>query len=212
MKNNLWIFGDSFSNFFTLTQPEYVNFKNRYVKCYGELISEKLDLNLELKSSGGYSNESIFFSIINDLENIKKDDVVIINWTETSRFRLLNNNNHFMDFNIHGVNNYEEQFINNISKKTLEEIIIHRTEKNYGRDLNDYIKIIDRAFIDNKIIHWSWVNYENKMPLSIDYIEMETIKEDTDGVINDFHYSEKSHVILSKNLINLINGNTRKFV
>jgi hypothetical protein len=117
-----------------------------------------------------------------------------------------------MDFNIHGVNNYEEKNINNISKKTLEEIITHRTEKNYGRDLNDYIKIINKTFTSNKIIHWSWVNYENKTPLSIDYIDMETIKEDTDGVIDDFHYSEKSHVILSKKLINLINGNTRKFV
>jgi hypothetical protein len=77
--------------------------------------------------------------------------------------------------------------------------------KNYGIDLNNYIKIINKAFINNKIIHWSWLNYENKTPLSINYIDMETIKQDTNGLIDDFHYSEKSHIILSKNFINLIN-------
>jgi hypothetical protein len=212
MENNLWIFGDSFSNFFKLTRPDYIDFKNKYVKCYGELISEELNLNLQLRASGGYSNESIFFSIINNLENIKIDDVIIINWTENYRFRLLNNDNNFMDFNINGINNYEENNISNISKKTVEEILIHRTEKNYGMDLNNYIKTINKAFINNKIIHWSWVNYKNKMPLSIDYVDMETITQDTNGLIYDFHYSEKSHIILSKNFINLINGNTNNFV
>ncbi len=207
MNKKLWIFGDSFSNLFYWTQPDYHKLKNGNAKIFCELLSEKLNLELMLNSTGGHSNESIFLSFVRELDKIENDDIVIVNWTEPLRFRLINNNGYFMDINTYHFNDYEEYEIDDISKNTIRELLVHRGTKNYTSVLCDYIKIINKSLPENQIIHWSWINFNGNVPLTIDYMDLKTIKDETKGQINDAHYNDESHFILFEVFDKLIENN-----
>jgi hypothetical protein len=206
MKNKIWVFGDSFSHFFKCTRPDYYELKGGNVKNYGQILSDKLGFELKLYASGGFSNESIFFSIVDRIESIENNDIVIINWTDANRFRLLNNDNQFIEFNSHHIDEYSEKIVKleSVSKKTLQEIMYHRSIRNYAVVVCDYIKIINKLLIKNQVIHWSWVDFNGEVPLTIEYMDLETIKDETDGLINDLHYGETAHIILSDVFYKLI--------
>lgn len=196
--NNLWIFGDSFSSPFNLVRPDYNEYLGYEPKTFGNLISENFNLNLINTAGPGADNYTIFNHFINNIEKIYKEDILIFGWSDVVRFRFVNEENHWNSV----LPAKKLPFWSNLSKKTVEEILINRTNKLYEEELNDYIKLINFTFKNNIIIHWAWLEYD--IDLTLPNYSLPSINADTNGLINDGHYSERGHEILSENMIEYI--------
>jgi hypothetical protein len=209
--NKLWVFGDSFSEPFSkakrlLWKTEYIQWKGYTPKCYGEIISEKynlLHLNIAI---GGTDNYTILDSIIDVLTSIATGDIIIIGWTNTSRFRVINNNNSFNTIRPSSFKKLSGVSQTNLSESTLIELLVNRDSLRYIDELNNYIKLINFSFPNNKIIHWSpFSQDENGLNTMLtSSTKYETISEETNGLVNDYHYGENGHLEIAKNIINAI--------
>lgn len=218
--NKLWIFGDSFSEPFSKAKSipwkaEYIQWKGYMPNCYGEIISDKLKLQHINLAIGGTDNYTILDSIINVLNPIDSADIIIIGWSSTLRFRLVNTNNTFntiLPLRVdNGVKLNKEVFPLELSKSTLEELAVNRDNLIYIDELNNYIKLLNFAFPNNKIIHWSPFLRQEKDGLlntrsnSISNLNhLERVTEETSGKIDDYHYSENGHIVLAEEFLNII--------
>lgn len=213
----LWIFGDSYSEPFSKYnsmqwKPEYVKWKGYVPKYYGEFISDELKIQLVNSARGGSDNYTIFESIIPFLYKISPDDIIIIGWSHTIRFRVVNK---IDEFNTIRPSSLDVVFDINrripyldLSNETLREITVNRNSKNYISEVNNYIKFINFAFSKNKIIHWSPFCQDkeglNATAKSLD--KYETINKETLGSVSDEHFSENTHKDLAYQFIDLINN------
>lgn len=211
---NLWIFGDSFSatNFRNNAETwrvKYAKWKGYTTKVWPEFLNETLQLKLINTSLSGGDNYSIFDTIIDNIDNIKENDIIIVGWTTTLRFRVINKTNTFSS--IRPSLNIKKSTLDNtleytdISLNTINEILINRDSYLYEEELNRYIKLINLYLKNNKILHWS--HFQNDHPLlnltRIDKLDqIEKISEETNGDVMDYHYSENGHKELSKLIYN----------
>jgi hypothetical protein len=210
--NKLWVFGDSFSATYKRNNLEnwrikYKNWKGYIPNVFGDFLSLKIKYKLNNCALSGVDNYTLFENIIDVIDSIKENDVVIIGWSSTLRFRLVNKNNSFTtirpnDLNlddtllststISNVSNF-----NNVSLNTLSELILNRDSVLFQYELNRFIKIIN-LYLENKckVIHWSPFQYMSPN-LNIHRINplsnVELIKDETNGEVDDLHYSENGH-------------------
>jgi hypothetical protein len=92
----LWVFGDSysepydgeFSKFYW--SLNYLNWKGYTPKNYTQILSDKLNCELMNFSMTTSNNNQIFQTFCDNIENIDVNDIIIIQWTEYYRFRLIN--------------------------------------------------------------------------------------------------------------------------
>ena len=213
-KSNLWVFGDSFSASTNEISKKYCDFKNYTTKNYIDIISNKFNFNVMSFASGGDDNYTIFHKFINKINNIDKNDVLIFGWTDFLRFRIISKEKNFLPIcplelsqigeNQNRKNKILEMDANIFySKQTLTEILVNRDNDLYINEINDFINIINFSFKNNKIIHWSWMDYKNKLNLSIPFMKLETINDENKDIV-DFHYNEESHKILANKIIELL--------
>jgi len=214
-KRNLWIFGDSFSVPFKKIEDvhPYIPYKGYCPKIFSDILSEELDLNLIDMSVGGCSNQTILHTYIKNVNKIKSDDILIFGWTQPIRFRIASKRNDFYDVII-AVAPYMEEFID-MSIDTLNDITINRsTHSIFWDELIDYVNIINKTSNDSLIFHWTWVEptkdintnvYENKFYSLLEpFKKYKTVKEETNGDIDDFHYGEVGHIELANDLLDRI--------
>lgn len=111
MKNKLWTFGCSFTESLKSMYEQdlkngnpssfidyYKYMGNSFPPMWSELLAEKLNLELENKGVGGSSNYTILSSFIQNIKNFKENDLIIIQWTISLRFRICDyNTNKFRD-------------------------------------------------------------------------------------------------------------------
>jgi hypothetical protein len=223
--NKLWVFGDSFSEPFSKINKNfwkrpYQQWKGYTPKCYGEVIADTLKLKHTNLAIGGADNYTILDSIIDVLHNINTEDIIIIGWSDISRCRVVNINNTFTtikarDFESENKSKIKTYSLVDLKNETLIELIINRDNSVYINELNNYIKLINFSFPNNKIIHWSPFFLDTKglnttfKPPTIRY---ESVATETNKFINDYHYSEGGHLEIAKNIINAINNyKTDKF-
>jgi len=213
--NKLWTFGDSFTESFTKKTEwkfDYLNWKGYTPKSFGEFISDKLKLYHINLAIGGTDNYTILDTIIGSLDKIKKDDVIVIGWSNTMRFRVVTNTNIFSTIRPGLLDNilYSNDKIKYIelSNSTLKEMCINRDSNIYIDELNNYIKLLNFTFNNNKIIHWSpFAQDREGLNTNLKTTKRyETLKDETNGLINDGHFSENGHKALSEDLIDLINN------
>ena len=98
--NKLWIFGDSFSatnkrNNIEHWRRDYIKWKGYTPKVWCEVLNDSLQLKLHNLSISATDNYTIFDTIIDSLDSISENDIVIIGWTSTLRFRLIDKLNNF---------------------------------------------------------------------------------------------------------------------
>lgn len=95
--NKLWVFGDSFTfgdgcrsdKGILDGDLEYYNqFVSKNYDLWPNLLAKKVGYELENLSKSGASNDFIFDSIINSIENIKSEDTIIISKTFSQRFDI----------------------------------------------------------------------------------------------------------------------------
>jgi hypothetical protein len=214
--SNLWVFGDSFSatnkrNNIEHWRRDYIKWKGYTTLVWPEFLNKILNYKLINLSISATDNYTIFDSIIDNIEKIKKDDIIIIGWSSTLRFRLVDKTNSFntirpsSDFKVSTLNIPFEY--NNISLNTINEVLVNRDTELYELELNRFIKIINLYLKDIKILHWSPFQLHHPY-LKIKKIEgidiLETISIETNEEINDYHYSENGHLELSKKIYTML--------
>jgi hypothetical protein len=205
--NKIWTFGDSFTEFFSEQYEwsrEYIKWKGYKPKVYGEILSERLGLKLINKGLGGSSNQRILGTICENLNKIQPGDVVVIGWSFVSRFRLVDETNVWRDILL--PENMIHPSVGDVSGESIVEILINRTHINYAKEVDYWIRLIDRALKDCHVVHWMFSDENVNVPI----IRLnETIDHETDGLINDTHYNERGHIIVAEKILDLINQNKK---
>lgn len=204
--NTVWTFGDSLTDGFRsndIWAKTYVDWKGYIPLTYGEIISKELNYELVNLGKGGSDNNTIFESFIKNIDNIKDEDIVIIGWSDIGRFRLATKNNTWNSFVPSHENNYTD--MENISNQIIMEISVNRLSNVYIDEVNMWINFIKKTVKNFKIINWSTFNQGKLDGLFVNGIEQ--ITKETNGKINDAHFSEKGQKQLSEILLSKINGN-----
>ena len=122
---------------------------------WSEILVEKLGMSLYDGSMGGASNQQIFMNFCEQSQNIRKDDIVIIGWTEITRFRWA------IDTPLGNgwtpVFPGEYQKVKGLSQETRNEILINRMEPQYVREIHN-IQTLITSFsksLNFKIFFWA---------------------------------------------------------
>lgn len=132
----LYTFGDSFTDFYP----------NRDTLNWTKLLSNKLDVELTNKGLVGCSNSFILKTIIDELENIKKDDYIIVQISGPGRMDIPVSENEYRTVYSSDMGVYNDEIKKN---------------KNYEWDINQW-KIIEDYFIN---FHSLGFTYKNDIEL-----------------------------------------------
>ena len=206
-KQTLWIFGDSFSTPFDNKivgqwATEYCNWKGYIPKHFGDIIGNELGVDVKHFGIGGIDNDTIFETILKQVPNIRKGDMVIIGWSNVLRFRLVDSDGKFKTIVPNFIDDALKCF-DNISKSTIEEIVVNRTHHLYKGELYTKVEFLNFLFKDMKLIQWTPFLWDGIRILGFKHIN--TILMETNGEIEDGHYSEIGHVEISKKFIDMLN-------
>jgi hypothetical protein len=201
----IWIFGDSFSVPFETHinnkcdwAIDYCNFKNKIPKVFGNVLSDLLKMNVTNLAIPGCDNYTMFHSYIKNIENIKKNDIVIFGWSNTLRYRLGNNFNKFTTIIIEWDEKKISKEFSNLSKNTLNELLMIRNSLAYYDELKEFIKIIKYSLPNNLIYNWSpFLDVRKNVSDLENIIPPSGINIETNGLVNDYHYGEVAHLNLA---------------
>jgi hypothetical protein len=191
----------------------YTRFHNNSLpKIWPELLSNKLNLKLNNVAEPASGNDSIFHKFINTIDKFESGDVVIIGWSNLSRFRWAQNTIWLKKTPSNNIIINEQE---GISKQTINEIILNKSHKSREYEIYDYEKIISKLNSLIGIETYFWSSDErviNNLPdnerickkylcgdlvgdyytsmLSLVYGEVpdSTIEKETNGLINDQHF------------------------
>jgi hypothetical protein len=200
----VWTFGDSFTERYNPIfewSKQYIDWKGYVPKVYGNFVSEMLDYDLQNLGKAGSDNYTIFETFCKTYSKIKDGDIVIMGWTSPVRFRLVNKFGKWTPL-IPNFENYLEDF-DLISLDMVNQIFINRDHRQYIDEVNNWIKFINSACNNKKIIHWSTIKGEGELN-TYHFFEMEKIIKETNGEVNDMHFSENGQLELSKKLLEII--------
>jgi hypothetical protein len=205
----VWTFGDSNTAGFKssdLWARKYVDWKGYTPKTYGEIIAEKLDLDLVNLGRGGFDNYTIFETFCEVIGRIKKDDIIIFGWSCPLRWRLVTDIGKWKS--ILPKSNKHDGSFNHISTNTIDEILVNRDHFLYSIEVNNWINLINLAFKDNIVKHWT--SFESEID-AIFISGIERICIETNYEITDGHFSEKGQLELSEKLMSTFIKN-KKFI
>lgn len=220
-KRNLFIFGDSFS-FGDGCRPEdeyYIKSEYKVKKIWPELLSDELNLKLNMYAGRGYSNQETLRLLNQNLYKIRKNDIVIIGLTDYYRFELFSNRGFYRFFygsfkNIDDIDNLE--FIKD--DDTYEDEWCKAVEQ-YGKYIHypyhlTYINNLYKSFTsiyeflntnEIKTILWTWEwSTKNSKIQHIPTKTEWTIQYEYPD-IDDCHYSWYGHNQFYKEISKLIN-------
>jgi hypothetical protein len=191
--NNLWTFGDSF------TQGHGCRKSDDYYKKYHKEsdtiwpvhLSNLLNVELQNFGVGGYSNDMIFDSIIDNWSKIEKNDYVFIGFTYSHRFDApINDRLQSMIYGFFEKNNHH-----NLNNEEIETLI------NFQYYFSNNILYKDRQ---TKRIEWIKLLLEEKKcklvvlwDVQIDLKGLERITQATNGEMKDGHLSFEGHIQLA---------------
>ena len=204
--NNLWIFGDSFSSKFINVKPEYVELLGFEPRIFGNYISEEFNLNLKIIAKPSKDNYTIFHDVIDNLDEIQKNDVVIVGWSDVVRFRISDLDENWM-YILPNCTNDTEAYYAHFKPNELNKILVNRTSILYKKEINNFIKIINQTIKDSFILHWSWLDYNDELNLDLPFNSFPSITQQTHKEIIDGHYSKEGHLFLSEIMINYMKQN-----
>lgn len=204
MKNTLSAFGDSMTfghgcNGLCVseTKEEYLQYKKEGDDIWTNHLSRFLNYDVINLGKNGASNDYIFDTILDNFENIKENDIVIINMTLHGRIEvpigdeimnvlssyenalkiIRDNMGEENDEKIETILNFQYHFSN------------HQFYKERHRKRFKFIK--DRLKEDKKVRFIYLWSLEDDDAI---YRSFQTIKDDTRGKINDTHFSFKGHL------------------
>ena len=225
-KSNLFIFGDSFSNdwetvhnmkpvlqhdgnYRTLGQTkyskQYQKQHNKYPIHFQDIIKSEFNCEHILNySGGGYCNYSILDSIGKYIKLIKENDIVLIGWSSITRWRFIEPNT--KKWRILYPNTKKEFY-----PAGFYEQILHRDTSLTMQEIRNWQYILLKSLPKNTLF-WSPFVYDGDehpyTPFEFpDGTKIESIFENTNGKIDDYHYSENGMKSIGDWLVKLIKDN-----
>lgn len=200
----LFVFGDSFTDKYIISNnTRYVNWKGYVPKCYHEILGDNLGLPvINFAKSYGMDNYTIFQELCDNIHNIK-NDIVVINWSEPVRFRMVDTitGKWRTILPIKSTRIVKGlPYVNGVNDDTVEDVFANRTHPLWLKEIDSWVNIINAALHHSTVIHWSWFNDTSR----------ETITQETNGEVLDFHYSEKGHQDLADWILKEISTGTNK--
>lgn len=194
--------------------------ENKIPKHFEDVLGEHFGLEVGRKlnhAGGGYSNMDIIESIGRNMNRIKEDDYVVIGWTDIRRLRLLNSNGEWTHIHPAGIehmggfDDMTQSFVN-----TIRRIMTLRYENDRGEqwkpkeklniELKSFVNIVNKSLPKNTI-HWTpfydgAAEIKTESPFWIpNWKTTMDIRKETNGEINDGHFSETGHIELGKEMI-----------
>jgi hypothetical protein len=188
----VFVFGDSYSVEFNdpnLYPPghHYCDWKGYIPKKYYHHLSERFgSTEIFNYAISGNDNDNIFESFTEHYKDIQPDDIVIFGWTSISRFSCTNKNGEWK-----GSISFNDEWVN---KNTL-----NRSSLVYYNRQMKLIEFINQILLTQRVVHWTWRWY-------VGMFEDKSISYETNGEVNDFHYSEGTHRELYERMINELNN------
>lgn len=206
----VWTFGDSLTEGFKsgdLWARTYVEWKGYIPMTYGEIVADRLEYQIINLGKGGSDNYSIFEMFCKNINKFEKDDIVIIGWSDVGRFRLSNNNGRWTSIVPNFSNNINN--IDNVNQNTVDQILVNRTSEVYIDEVNSWINVIKKSLNGIKFISWSTFNNGKIDGMFIKDIEL--IMKETNGTINDAHFSELGQRTVAETIIgNIVDLNNKQ--
>jgi len=195
------------------------------------ILSEKLEYKNENKGIGASSNYSIFYQFCDFCKNFKKGDIIIVGWTSIYRFLLANpQTQHLSDVlpspeyewiprNIQEwihVNRTEETWYSEIvyfTKIILEmcnDKGVHVFFWSFENNIPSYVtsKLFSEGYetIENNFIMGETPQLPIKTDIEFGHYGNVTIKDETNGEVDDVHYGELGHKLQAEFFYNKINN------
>lgn len=221
--NKLWVFGDNASAIFGKTKERrfkyYKEYRNgSFPKTWSELLSKELGYDLRNMAVFGQSNYDIFDMFCKCIEQIKKDDIVIIGWGHVQRFRLVDEStNSFVtirpnQFKEDCINN--PSFLNGVDINVINSILNNRSNSEWINEVYNWESVINllSKIIGFKIVYWTFDTALNKSYyISTNDFRMDLIKQgaeditsETNGKLIDDNFGENGHIIQFEYFLNHI--------
>ena len=182
---------------------DYIEWKGYTPKVYGNFVSEGLGYELKNLGKGGSDNYAIFEAFCRAYPLIHDDDIILIGWSSCLRFRLANKHGKWTQI-LPNFDNYIQD-IPYLSENTADEILVNRSSVKYIEEVNSWIDFINAACNTKKIIHWT--HFDKKLNAFYFVDGIERIRNETNGLIDDSHFSENGHKEVSKELLHIIENN-----
>lgn len=195
----IWIFGDSFSC--TLDNPntwatDYVKWKGYIPKTFGQIIGDHYGIGVKTMAESGLDNDTIYEIICESAPHINSDDIILIGWSNILRFRLSINNKW------QSILWYDLDSNFGVDRRTILDIITNRESKVYEDEFLKRKNFLNWLFKNNKIIHWT--PFSQQFHLMNGFEPIETVYKETNGLIDDKHYSEFGHKVLADRIITIL--------
>lgn len=202
--STLWTFGDSMtfghgcnSNCVSDTKIEYSKFKKDGDDIWVNHLSRLLNCEIRNLGKNGVSNDYIFDTILDNFDNIKQDDIVIINTTLYGRIEVP-----IGDSLCNVLSSYEgaKNIINNSEDKNELEKIESVINFQYHFSNHQFYKERHKnrfQFLKNRFVNDKKIRFFFMWSLEDDdglYRSFQTIKDHTNGNVDDTHFSFKGHL------------------
>ena len=211
--NNLWAFGCSET--FGLWLPDTcqidddgicLNPPSKY--AWPQILSDKLNLNCINKGVGGNSNKGILQNLLENINEISKNDIVFIQWSHIIRTNVYTNSGKNMIINSFAVDAdgkrmleldkekdeimkaYESYVVSiDYIKTFVEDLYIYMDYLNLKLDCNIYHFIVGHIF-----------NLENKTPkwTTAKILSTNSIRESYPKAIDDIHTGIQGHAAIAE--------------
>lgn len=208
----LWVFGCSVSDLYDSESAKYywsknyLNWKGYIPKHYTQLMAEKLNCELMNFAVSSTNNYAILQSICDNIEHITNNDYVIIQWTETTRFRLSTDDNEWVNFVFSNSQNKNELKNNKyVSIQTIQEILGNRINEVYDEEIISWEKLIKFKLNEDNLLIWN--PFKNVGDYGRLLSSIENITTESEGEVYDPHFSESGQIHLSNILLNKMSNN-----
>jgi hypothetical protein len=202
----LWVFGDSFSAGLGLDRnpksdwrKKYIDWKGYSPNSYYELLADYFDMKIINHANDGQSNYHIFQTFCEVSPYIKSDDFVIIQWSETCRFRLVSNNS-WQGIGSWHIDNKQDGF-DSMSQTTINEILINRLDNpiHYISEVHAWMTLINQSLPNSKILFWTPFD-EPHLYKVLQMSHLSTISDETNDILRNGHFGETGHLHLFNEL------------
>jgi hypothetical protein len=202
--SKLWAFGDSMTFghgcnelCHSETKEEYLPYKKEGDDVWVNHLGKLLDHEVKNLGKNGASNDYIFDTIIDNFDDIKENDVVVINMTLHGRMEVP-----FGDDIMNVLSSYENaiKIVGESKEKDSDEKIETILNFQYHFSNHQFYKERHRKrfkFIKDRLKEDKKVKFVYMWSLEDDdaiYRSFQTIKDDTKGKINDTHFSFNGHL------------------
>jgi hypothetical protein len=214
----LWVFGCSISDLYDSESSikhwysqEYINWKGYVPIHYTQIIAEKLGYELINKATSANSNGQIFQDLCDNVENISKNDFVILQWSDYNRTRFVNDENEWIQFAFqHEWIRHKLKKFTHIQYTTINEILTNRLHTKYFDEILSWEKLIRLAINPTQILIWK--PFEKIMETNSLLKSVELIKDETNNQIIDYHFSEQGQIQMANILLDMILNNKKNII